>query len=188
MAKIIINLNFVVVQCFSFFPLSSNFNGVWVLLLVGVISVILLSYNDVVGRCDSGGSGRKLSKLEHEAGKRSLLNKRWWWWLHWVQAEDGGQVGGEVHAHVDWVVMDDHVGGPSGLLASWRDRLTWWAPCPLSPGDEEGNIRFCPPEGGEGGVARVEDVEGGDVRDGNGVSWEIIISLPVLNNFSIISG
>ena len=65
--------------------------------------------------------------------------------------------------------------------------MTWGAPCPLGSGDEEGNIRFGPPEGGESGVARVEGVEGGNVRDGNGVSWEIIISLPVLNNFSIIS-
>ena len=51
----------------------------------------------------------------------------------------------------------------------------------------EVNIRLGPPEGRKGGEARVEDIEGWNVGDGNVLEGELVVILPLFDQLRIVT-
>ena len=49
------------------------------------------------------------------------------------------------------------------------------------------NIGFGPPEGRKGGEARVEDIEGRNVGDGNMLEGKLIVILPLFDQLRIVT-
>ena len=51
----------------------------------------------------------------------------------------------------------------------------------------EMNIGFGPPEGRKGGEARVEDIEGRNVGDGNMLEGKLVVILPLFDQLRIVT-